>query len=290
MLAGFAAGGNADTVARLYAADLSKRFKQPVVVDNRTGAAGTIAATLVAKSMADGYTVLWVTGAHAATAAFHAGLPYDTVKSFTFVSTTMEFPLVLAVRADGPYRTFDDLIAAGRGASDKVTYSTSGIGTTMHLTIEYLQAKTGTRFVHVPYKGGSLAVAALSAGEVHMAVSSPLEIATQVHAGRMRALAVTSMHRNARLPETPTIDEAGVRGFDVTTWNGIALSAGSPKAIVDRLAAEVRRASMQPELRQAVDNLGSDAVSCLPEEFQRRVEVEMKRWTEIVQRNDIKMR
>ncbi|MCC6777988.1 MAG: tripartite tricarboxylate transporter substrate binding protein [Hyphomicrobiales bacterium] len=289
MVAGFSAGGNADTVARLYAAELGKRLGQPVVVDNRTGAAGTIATNLVAKSVPDGYTLLWTTGAHPATAALHTGLPFDAVKSFAFVSVTMEFPFVLAVRADGPYRKLDDLIAAGRSDSSKVTYATSGIGTTIHLTIEYLQARTGARFVHVPYKGGSVAVAALSGGEVHMAVSSPLDIATHVRAGRMRALAVTSKTRNSRLPDTPTVDEAGVRGFEVTTWNGVAAASGTPKTIVDRLAAEIQRASQQPELRQTVESLGSEAVSSSPSELQRRVETELRRWTEIVQQNQIKV-
>jgi len=288
-VAGFSAGGNADTVARLYAAELGKRLGQPVVVDNRTGAAGTIATNLVAKSVPDGHTLLWTTGAHPATAALHMGLPFDAVKSFAFISLAMEFPFVLAVRSDGPYRKLDDLVAAGRSDASKVTYATSGIGTTIHLTIEYLQARTGARFVHVPYKGGSLVVAALSGGEVHMAVSSPLDIATHVRAGRMRALAVTSKTRNSRLPETPTVDEAGVRGFEVTTWNGVAAAAGTPKPIIDRLAGEIQRASQQTELRQTVESLGSEAVSSSPAELQRRVETELKRWTEIVQQNQIKV-
>lgn len=288
LLAGFSPGGNADTSARIYAAEISKRLGQTIVVDNRTGAAGVIASTTVAKASPDGYTLLWATGAHPAAGALHTSLPYDTVKSFAFISVAIEFPFVMAVRADSPYRNIDELIAAGKDGSGKVTYSTSGIGTTHHLTTEYLQSLTGTRFLHVPYKGGALSVMALTTGEVQMAVSSPLDIAPQARAGKMRALAVTSKVRNARLPDTPTLDESGVRGFDVSTWNGLAAPAATPRAIVNRLAQEVQRAAQLPELRQTIDKLGSEAVSSTPEELQKRVAVELDRWTRIVREKQIK--
>ena len=288
LLAGFSPGGNADTSARIYAGEISKRLGQTIVVDNRAGAAGIIAATTVAKAAPDGNTLLWATGAHPATGALHAPLPYDTVKSFAFVSVAIEFPFVIAVRADSPHRSIGALIAAGKDPGNKITYSTSGIGTTHHLTTEYLQSLTGTRFLHVPYKGGALSVLALTTGEVQIAVSSPLDIAPQTLAGKMRSLAVTSRTRNARLPDTPTLDESGVKGFDVSTWNGLAAPAGTPRAVVNRLAQEMQRAAQLPELRQTIDKLGSDAVSSTPEELQNRVTIELARWTKIVREKQIK--
>jgi len=288
LLAGFSPGGNADTSARIYAAEVSKRLGQTIVVDNRAGAAGIIAATTVAKAAPDGSTLLWATGAHPATGALHSSLPYDTLKGFAFISLAIEFPFVIAVRPDSPYRSMGELIAAGKDTNSKITYSTSGIGTTHHLTIEYLQSLVDTRFLHVPYKGGALSVMALTTGEVQMAVSSPLDIAPQARAGKMRALAVTSKVRNARLPDTPTLDESGVRGFDVSTWNGLAAPAKTPRAIVSRLAQEMQRAAQLPELRQTIDKLGSEAVWSTPEELQKRVAVELDRWTKIVREKQIK--
>lgn len=288
LLAGFAPGGNADTAARIYATELSKGLGQTIVVDNRSGAAGVIAAATVANATPNGYTLLWATGAHPATGALHASLPYDALKSFAFVSLAIEFPFAMAVRADSPYRSIGDLIAAGKEVNNKVTYGTPGVGSTHHLTIEYLQSLTKTRFLHVPYKGGALSILALTTGEIQMVVASPLEIAPQSRAGKMRALAVTSKTRNARLPDTPTLDESGVSGFDVSTWNGLAAPAATPRAVVNRLAHEVQRAARLPELRQVIDKLGSEAVASTPEELQKRVAVELARWTRIVRETQIK--
>jgi tripartite-type tricarboxylate transporter receptor subunit TctC len=288
LVAGFAAGGNSDTSARLFAAEMGKRLGQVIVVDNRLGAGGTLASTLVAKAAPDGYTLLWATGAHPATAALYSNLQYDTMKSFSYVSTGIEFPLVIAVRADSPYRTLNDLISNAKGASRKVSYSSPGLGTTVHLTIEYLESLTGTSMLHIPYKGGTASVVGMMAGEANMVIASPLDIVPQAQTGRMRALAVTTKRRYAKLPDTPTVDEAGVKGFDVGTWNGLVAPAGTPPGVIKRLALEMQRAAQLPEVKQTVERIGSEAIACTPEELTHRVEVELKRWTTIVRTRNIK--
>ena len=288
LIAGFAAGGNSDTSARLFAAEIGKRLGHIIVVDNRTGAGGTLAATMVAKSAPDGYTLLWATGAHPATAALYPSLQYDTLKSFTFISTEIEFPLVLATRLDSPYRTITDLINDAKTGRNKVSYGSPGVGTTVHLTIEYLESLTGASLLHIPYKGGVASVLGMMGGEATMVIASPLEIAPQALAGKMRALAVTSKKRFSKLPDTPTLDESSVRGFDVSTWNGMVAPAGTPPTVSQRLAAEVQRVAQMPEVKQTVERLGSEAVACQPEELTRRVEIELKRWTAIVRNRQIK--
>ena len=288
LIAGFAAGGNSDTSARLYANEMGRRLGQIIVVDNRVGAGGTLASIMVAKAPPDGYTLLWATGAHPATAALYANLPYDVMRSFTYISTGIEFPLVIAVRVDSPYKTLGDLIAASKAAPRKVSYSSPGLGTTVHLTVEYLESLTGGTMQHVPYKGGTASVVGMVAGEVNMAISSPLDIVPQAQAGKMRVLAVTGKKRWAKLPDTPTAEEAGVKGFDVSTWNGLAAPATMPPAITMRLAAEMQRAAQLPEVRQTVERIGSEAIACAPEELTRRVEIELKRWTHIVRTRNVK--
>ena len=288
LIAGFAAGGNSDTSARLFAAEIGKRLGQIMVVDNRLGAGGTLASTMVARATPDGYTLLWATGAHPATAALYANLQYDTMKSFSYVSTGIEFPLVIAVRADSPYRTLGDLINASKAAPRKVSYSSPGLGTTVHLTIEYLESLAGGTMQHIPYKGGTASVVGMLAGEASMVIASPLDIVPQALAGKMRVLAVTSKKRYAKLPEAPTVDEAGVKGFDVSTWNGLVAPAGTPGIIVKRLAAEMQRTAQLPDVRQTVERIGSEAMACTPEALTQRVEVELKRWVHIVRTRNVK--
>ena len=288
LIAGFAAGGNSDTSARLFATEIGKRLGQIIVVDNRLGAGGTLASTMVAKSTPDGYTLLWATGAHPATSALYANLQYDTMKSFSYISTGIEFPLVIAVRTDSSFRSLSDLINASKAAPRKVSYSSPGLGTTVHLTIEYLESLAGGTMQHIPYKGGTASVVGMMAGEASMVIASPLDIVPQALAGKMRVLAVTIRKRYAKLPDAPTVDEAGVKGFDVSTWNGLVAPAGTSATSVKRLAVEMQRAAQLPEFRQIVERIGSEAIACTPEELTRRVEVKLKRWVHVVRTRNVK--
>lgn len=288
LIAGFAAGGTSDTSARLFALEIGKRLGQIIVVDNRLGAGGTLASTMVAKAGADGHTLLWATGAHPATAALYSNLQYDTMQSFAYISTGIEFPLVLAVRVDSPFKTLNDLIAASKTMPRKVSYSSPGLGTTVHLTIEYLESLAGGTMQHIPYKGGIASVVGMMAGEANMVIASPLDIVPQALAGKMRVLAVTSRKRYAKLPDAPTVEEAGVKGFDVSTWNGLAAPSGTPPVVIRRLAAEMQRTAQLPEVRQTIERIGSEAVACTPEELMRRVDIEMRRWVNIVRTRNIK--
>jgi len=279
---GFGPGGNADIIARLIGNEIAKTVGQPVLVETRPGAGGNLAAEAVAKAAPDGHTLLLVTGGHAVSGAIYRTLPYDPVDSFEMISTITQFPFLFVVRADSPYQTLRAVLDAGRAKPDAIAYGSAGIGSTHHLTGELLAKMSGVPMLHVPYKGDAAAITSLLGGEIPLAVGTPTVVMPQVKGGKLKVLAVSGGTRWSVMPEAPTADEAGVPGFDVRSWTGLAATSGTPRPIIDRLNAEIQRALQLPEVRARIDTLGAETRGSTPAELQTRVASELARWKKVI--------
>jgi len=279
---GFAAGGNADTAARVLGNEMSKSLGQPIVVETRPGAASTIAADLVAKAAPDGYTLLLVTGGHPVAGALYKSLPYNTVDSFQMISTATFFPFLVIVRGDSPAQNLRALLDAARAKPDTVTFGSAGIGATQHLTGELLGKMAKVKLVHVPYKGDTAAIAALLGNEIRFIIAPATAALGQLRAGRLRALAATGPTRWEGLPDVPTVAESGVADFDVRSWMGLATTHGAPRAIVNRLNAVMLRALQVPEVRAKFAEMGGEVRGSTPEEMRARVERELQNWSRVI--------
>jgi len=279
---GFAAGGNADTIARVVSTEMAKGLGQPFVVEAQTGAGGTIASGTVARAKPDGYTLLLATGGHAVAGALYNKLSYQTVTDFQMVSTITYFPFLLVVRADSPYRSLAEMLAAARADARGVSYGSAGIGSTHHLAGELLVKSANVELLHVPYRGDAASVAALLGGEVPMIIAPPTAVLANIKAGKLRALATTGAQRWSQMPELPTVAEQGVTGYDVRSWAGFMAPAGTPRPIVDRLHAETLKALQVPAVRARLEEMGGEARGSTPEEMATMVATELKRWTTVV--------
>jgi len=279
---GFGPGGNADTIARLIGNEIAKTLGQPVVVETRPGAGGNLAAEAVAKAPPDGYSLLLVTGGHTVSGAIYRNLPYDPVDGFEMISTITQFPFLFVVRADSPYQTLRALLDAGRAKPDAIAYASAGIGSTHHLTGELLAKMSGVPMLHVPYKGDAAAITSLLGGEIPLAVGTPTVVMPQVRGGKLRVLAVSGGARWSVMPEAPTADEAGVPGFDVRSWTGLAATGGTPRPVIERLNAEIQRALQLPEVRARIDTLGAETRGSTPQELRDRVAAELARWKKVI--------
>ncbi|NDZ18209.1 MFS transporter [Variovorax sp. WS11] len=279
---GFAAGGNADTIARVISAEMSRGLGQPFVVEAQTGAGGTIAATTVARARPDGYTLLLATGGHAVAGALYNKLNYQTVSDFQMISTVTFFPFLLVVRADSPYRSLAELLAAARADARSVSYGSAGIGSTHHLAGELLVKSAKAELLHVPYRGDAAAVTALLGGEVPLIVAPPTAVMANIKAGKLRALATTGAQRWSAMPEVPTVAEQGVAGYDVSSWAGFMAPAGTPRPVVERLRAEALKALQVAAVRARLEDMGGEARGSTPEEMTTMVSAELKRWTAVV--------
>jgi tripartite-type tricarboxylate transporter receptor subunit TctC len=282
VVVGFTPGGGVDINARMLAPKLSEYLGQPFLVENRPGAGTNIANELVAKSPPDGYTLLCTTPALAINMALYSRLPFDALRDFVPISVFSESPNVLVVNAKLPAANVRDLIEMARKAPGKLNYSSAGVGTTQHLSAELLKLRTGTFVVHIPYKGTSPSLTALIAGEVDLSFANIPAIQAHVKSGRLRALATTGTRRDAQLPDVPTMKEAGVEGLNVTVWYGLLAPAGTPREIVQALAAATTRATHDPELRKRMLEQGADPVGSNPEEFGKLLREEVARWAEVV--------
>jgi tripartite-type tricarboxylate transporter receptor subunit TctC len=279
---GFAAGGNADTIARVVSTEMAKGLGQPFVVEAQTGAGGTIASGTVARAKPDGYTLLLATGGHAVAGALYNKLNYQTVTDFQMVSTITYFPFLLVVRADSPYRSLAEMLAAARADARGVSYGSAGIGSTHHLAGELLVKNANVELLHVPYRGDAASVAALLGGEVPMIIAPPTAVLANIKAGKLRALATTGAQRWSQMPELPTVAEQGVTGYDVRSWAGFMAPAGTPRPIVDGLHAETLKALQVPAVRARLEEMGGEARGSTPEEMATMVATELKRWTTVV--------
>jgi tripartite-type tricarboxylate transporter receptor subunit TctC len=268
LVVGFTAGGISDVLARALGARVSAQVGQQVVVDNRAGAGTTIAAEIVAKSPPDGYTLFMQDmTTQAINASLYKKLPYDTVKDFTPITLVASSPLMLVVHPSLPVKSIKELIALGKSKPGQIPFASSGNGTILHLAAETFKTMAGIDMIHVPYKGSAQAVQALLAGEVAVTFSTMPPALTNVKAGRLRALGVTTPKRNAAAPEVPTIAEGGLKGFDVVLYSGVLGPARLPAAIVNKLNAEFIKAVNAPEVKTVYASLGVDAITDTPAEF-----------------------
>ena len=282
-------GGITDTVTRLVAGKLQESMGQPVVIENKPGANSIVGADLVAKSPADGYTLLTVIAAHAINATLYTGkLPFDPVKSFTPVSLASTAPLILCANNDFPVRDVKGLIAYAKANPGKVTFGSSGVGASAHLTTELLKQAAGIDMLHVPFKGTAPALTALMAGEIQILADVPGSMMAHVRGGKIRALGMFSAKRVTGAEEVPTLAEAGGPALEGGTWTLFLAPAGTPPEIVNKLAAEVNKALATPDLRAKFDSLGMQAVGGTPADAGRFLDNEITKWRGVITSANIK--
>jgi tripartite-type tricarboxylate transporter receptor subunit TctC len=279
----FPAGGTTDILARAVAQKLAETWGQSVIVDNRPGAGGNIGTELVAKAPPDGYTLLMGTvGTHAINASVYSKLPYDPVKDFTPVILVAGVPNVLVVNPALPVNSVPGLVAYAKAHPDTLNFASSGSGTSIHLSGELFKVLTGVRMMHVPYKGSAPALADLMGGQVQLMFDNLPSSLPFVKAGRLRALAVTSVTRAAALPDTPTLAESGVPGFEASSWFGILAPAGTPHDVVMCIDTEVARWLASTEARDKLAAQGAIAAGGTPEDFARHIAAESAKWARVV--------
>jgi len=257
----YAAGGGTDVYARLIATKLNEAWGQPVVVDNRPGGGTIIGAAMVAKSAADGHTLLLIANPLTTNAALKKDLPYDTLRDFAPITMIASAPVIFVVHPSLPVRSIKELIALARTHPDKISYASSGNGGPQHLAGELFNTMAGVRIVHVPYKGSAPATTDLLGGQVQMGISSIAVVRSFVKAGRLRPLAVTSIQRSTMMPDVPTVHESGLPGYRATTWYGMFAPAGIPPAVLAALNTEVTRAIKSPEISNRILNDAAEVVA-----------------------------
>jgi tripartite-type tricarboxylate transporter receptor subunit TctC len=278
---GFAPGGNADVITRVLGQALSRDLGQPVISESRSGAGGNIASAVTAKAPADGYTIVLLTTAHVISPAIYNSLGFDPVNDFEFISTVSDFPFFIVTSADSPYKTIGDLVAAARAKPGGITVGTAGVGTGQHMCEELFATSTGTKFVHVPFRGDSAAVAALLGNVVDFIVAPGTAIFANIEAGKFKALAVSVSKRWPSLPQVPTVAETVAPGFEVVAWAGVATTRGVPAPIVERLNKGLRQALALPNVEEQLRSLGGVPRASSPAEMRERVNSEIKRWIEV---------
>ena len=284
LLHGFSPGGAADALARIVSDGLSKRLGQPVIVDAKPGAGGNIAAASVANATPDGYTLGLVTGAHAISGALYKKLAYDPTDSFEMVSTLVYYALVIAVRADSPANTLPDLIAMAKQKPNELSFGSVGFGSTHHLAGELLTTTAGIKMVHVPYRGDAPSVTSLLGGDVPVIVGTTVLLAGQIESGAIRGLAVTSPTRTPLLPNVPSAEEAGLKGYDVRTWAGLLLPKGTPPDIVQKLNTEVAAMLAEPAVKKALETAtGGDVRGSTPEDMRSLIRSEITKWSKVIE-------
>ena len=278
----FPPGGTSDILARTIGARLAEPLGQPVVIENRPGAGGNIAADYVAKSPPDGYTLLMGTSSLAISQSLYRKLNFDLIRDFAPVTQAVNYANLLVVHPTAGVSTVNELLALARAKPGFLTYGTAGNGTPPHMTGELFKAYTGVSILHIPYKGGAPAIVDLVAGQIPMMFDNVPPLLPHVRSGRIKALAVTSLARIPVLPEVPTLHELGLKEFDAVGWNGLLAPAGTPREIVNRLHAEVARVLRIPEVRDQLTAQGADIVANAPDEFSAWIRVEVKKWAEVV--------
>jgi tripartite-type tricarboxylate transporter receptor subunit TctC len=278
------AGGGTDIVARILAQAMTPGLGQNLLIDNRGGAAGIIGTEAAARAAPDGYTLLMGnTGTNALNAAIYRKLSYDPLKDFAPISLAAQSPYILSVHPSLPVKTVRQLIALAKARPGEINYGSGGTGSAPHLAAELLIHLAGIKVVHVPYKGGAAHTPALIAGEVQFTLVNPLEVMPHIRSGRLRPLGVSSTTRWAAAPEIPTIAEAGVPGYEFTIWWGVLGPAGLPRAVIDRLHAEVVKAVATAEVKEKLGAQGVDVVGGTPDAFARLIQSDVTKWRKIAQ-------
>jgi tripartite-type tricarboxylate transporter receptor subunit TctC len=279
---GLAPGGGTDIQARLFAQKLSENFGRPFVVENRAGAGGTIAYAQIAKSPPDGYTLLGVTSGYTITPAVYDKLPYDPVNDFAPISLVAQAPFLLLTHPSLPVRSVKELVALAKAKPGMLDSASAGHGSSTHMAFELFKALARVNITHIPYKGTGPALIDAMAGQVHMLFGNVLSSLAHVKSGRLRALAVTTARRSVVLPDLPTIAEAGVPGYENSTWFGVLAPAGTPAAVVGKLNAELVKTSRSPDIVERLAPDGGEPVGSTPEQFGRHLVSEIARWRKVV--------
>ncbi len=286
----FAAGGTSDVLARALGAQLQTSLKQTVIIDNKAGAGGVIGADSVAKSPADGYTLLLGTIAtHAINPALLPKIPYNAAKDFAPVMLLGSISNVLLVGPDQPFKNVKDVVAAAKAKPGSLQFASAGQGTSQHLSGETFKLLAGVEITHVPYKGSAPAIQDVMGGQVPMSFETALVALPQIKAGKVKALAVTSAKRSAVLPDVPTMQEAGIAGFDVASWQALYAPAGTPPAIVNKLNAELAKIIAQPDMKARMDGLGLEYSPNTAEQFAAFQRTEQAKWAKIVKDGNVKV-
>jgi len=285
----FPPGGGTDIVSRLVTSKMTETLGWRIVMDNRSGAGGSVGMEVAANSAPDGYTlVMGQTSNLAINPALYAKLPYVPLRDFSPVSLVSMIPIAVMVSAKSPFRSVADVVAAARAKPGQVTFATTGNGTVGHLTGELLQRQAGVKFIHVPYKGGAQVFPDLISGRVDFFLASLETAIPQAKAGTIRTIAVTSLQRAPAMPDVPTVDESGFKGFDANTWTGVLVAAKTPQPIITRLNAEITRVLEMPDIRARLAT-GGAPVQTGPQAFIARLKTDSEKWARIVKEAGVKV-
>ncbi len=283
-------GGPTDILARLLGQKLAEAFGQPVVVENRAGAGGNIGTELAARTPPDGYTL--ITGNNAtfgANPSLYKKLPFDPIRDFAPIVLVATQPNILVVHPSLPVRSVKELIAFARARPGQLNYANSGTGAAAHLAAELFKSMTGTAIESIAYKSAAPALVDLMAGQTHLMFATSLSVMQHIQSGRLRPLGVTTARRASAVKDLPTIAEAGVPGFEATTWHGVLTTGGTPPAVVNRLNAEINRALQMPDVRERLAGLGAEIIGGTPKEFADHIAREIPKWAKVVKAANVQL-
>jgi len=285
----FAPGGGNDVISRTVAARLGERVKQQVIVENRTGANGIVGTEVAARAAPDGHTIVLIPSGHSVNASLYRKLPYDSIRDFAPITLVGSSPLLLVVHPTLPVRSVKELIAFLRARPGQVTYSSAGIGSSGHLAGALFDTLTGTKMVHVPYKGNALALSDLLGGQVFLNFATTASVMAHVKSGRLRALATTGATRAAALADLPTVAEGGVAGYETGLWYAFVGPAAIPQEIVQRLNTEIVAVLKAADVRERLMSVGVEPRPSTPEELARLIASDIKRWATVIERTGVEL-
>ena len=278
----FAAGGTTDVLARAVGQELSKSLGQPVLVESKPGAGATVGADFVAKAKPDGYTLLMGAVHHTIASSVYKKLPYDFQKDLLPITTVALVPNLLVVNPAVPAKSVSELLALAKASPGKLTYGSAGNGTAHHLIGAQFEGMGGVQLLHVPYKGSGPLVTDLLGGQITMSFDTITPVLPHIKAGKLRALAITTNKRSPALPDVPTLDEAGLKGFNLGTWFGVLAPVGTPREIVSRLNLEMVKIIHSPEFKKRMDDIGAEPVGNTPEQMAQQIKDDTERFSKLV--------
>ena len=281
IIQGFPPGGNVDLIARILASEMEKSLGQSIVVEAKPGLAGALAAETVARSDADGYTLLVLPSAHPAYAALAKNVKFKVVDDFSWISVASFYPFMICVKADSRFKTMKQLVDEAKSKPGELKYGSAGVGSILHTTVELIGNQTNTKFLHVPYRGEAPALTGVLTGDVDFIASTTGPVSARLKSGEFRALAVTGKTRWPEFPDVPTVGETILPGFEVISWTGMAAPANLPKPVADKLNAELRKALAAPDVQQKLKAMGGDPRATTPDEMKALVSRQYETWKKL---------